>query len=78
MFPKINPTTTPSWQALKASYNALQGTSMKSLFMDDERRFEKYAIYFEDILFDYSKNNFDSKTLELLLQLAKNANLKMR
>ena len=70
MFPKINPTTTSAWQALQAHYKENKDVKMKDLFAADAERFNKYHIRFDDIVFDYSKNIFSEKTLELLLQLA--------
>ncbi len=48
---------------------------MKDLFFNDQTRFQKHSIRFEDILFDYSKNIFTENTLELLLQLVKDCNV---
>ncbi len=76
MFPKVNPTTTPSWQELQLHFEEMQPVQMKELFAADPERFAKHHIRFNDILFDYSKNIFNEKTLELLLQLADDCNLK--
>ena len=70
MFPKINPTTTNAWKALTAQYEQTKSIHIKQLFAEDEKRFNSYSLQFGDILFDYSKNNINSKTKELLLQLA--------
>ncbi|MCP9752020.1 glucose-6-phosphate isomerase [Ferruginibacter sp. HRS2-29] len=76
MFPKINPTTTPSWQSLSQHFEEMQPVQMKELFAADADRFKKHHLRFEDIIFDYSKNIFNENTLELLLQLANDCNLK--
>ncbi|MBC7888426.1 MAG: glucose-6-phosphate isomerase [Ferruginibacter sp.] len=70
MFPKINPTHTPAWQALQQHFEEMKNVHMKELFSADAERFSKFSIQTEDILFDYSKNIISQKTLELLLQLA--------
>lgn len=76
MFPTVNPTTTTAWKALENYFKTFEGTQMKDLFASDPKRFEKYALKFEDILVDYSKNIIDDKAMELLLQLAHECGLK--
>ena len=48
-----------------------------SLFKQDPKRFSKFSTSFQgtDILLDYSKNIVTEKTLELLVQLAKDSHL---
>ncbi len=75
MFPKINPTQTPSWTALQAHYNLFEQVKMKDLFYNDPERFETFSLTFEDILFDYSKNVITENTLEVLLELAADCKL---
>ena len=71
MFPKINPTNTQAWLLLKRHYDEeMQRTDLRKLFAWDTDRFKKFSIAFEDILFDYSKNIINNKTLQLLFQLA--------
>jgi len=76
MLPKINPTTTKAWKALKKHYREMKSVQMKDLFAKDARRFKKMSFQFEDTLVDLSKNRITDKTLDLLLQLAKETNLK--
>ena len=75
MFPSINPTTTPAWQALQLHFNLFEGVKMKDLFFNDEDRFNKFSLKLEDILFDYSKNIITENTVELLLELAEECKL---
>jgi glucose-6-phosphate isomerase len=75
MFPKINPTSTPSWQALQQHFEEMKKVHMKELFSADANRFSKFAICTEDILFDYSKNIITEKTVQLLLELANDCQL---
>jgi glucose-6-phosphate isomerase len=71
MFPKINPTTTPSWKALQQHYDAeMKNAHMADMFEADKNRFEKYSLFENDIVFDFSKNIITEKTMQLLLQLA--------
>ena len=76
MFPKINPTTTPAWQSLQTHYEEMRNVHMKDLFREDANRFKKYSLCASDILFDYSKNIINDKTIELLLQLTQDCKLK--
>ena len=75
MFPKINPTQTKAWKKLKAHYLTHHSMNMNELFENDENRFKKFSIEFEDILFDYSKNIVNDKTIELLVDLANECQL---
>lgn len=75
MFPATDPTTTPSWKALDQHFGEMKAVQMTALFAEDRDRFANHHIQFEDILFDYSKNIFSAKTLELLLQLANDCKL---
>lgn len=76
MFPRINPTTTRAWQALQEHAAEMKKTRLRSLFEKDAERFEKMSLRTGDILFDYSKNLVDARTLALLLQLAEECKLK--
>lgn len=76
MLPKINPATTPAWQALQQHYTDTKQVHMKDLFATDTNRFNKYSIQLDEILFDYSKNRITDATLALLIQLANECGLK--
>jgi len=71
MLPKIDFTTTPSYKYLADRYVDMLSKSIKELFADDNQRFNKFSLQFEDILLDYSKNRIDEQTWALLIQLAK-------
>lgn len=73
---RINPTTTQAWQALQVHKNATETQTIKELFANDSFRFNKYSIETEDFLFDFSKNRMDDKCFSLLVQLAKECNVK--
>jgi len=76
MLPKINPTSTQAWFLLKKHYeDEMSRAHMRKLFAADADRFQKFSIRFEDILFDYSKNIINDKTLHLLQQLANDCKL---
>ena len=76
MLPKINPTTLPSWTALSEHFSDIKSKHLKDFFRQDPSRFQKFSIRFNDILVDYSKNRISDRTLELLLKLAEESNLK--
>jgi len=66
---------TPTWQALVQHQNEVSELHMRDLFARDPQRFTRFSLRFEDILFDYSKNRITEKTLPLLFDLARQANL---
>lgn len=76
MFPKINPTQTAAWNQLQQHAADMKKTHLRSLFKDEPNRFENKSLQHGDLLFDYSKNIITDKTLELLLQLARETGLK--
>lgn len=77
MLPKINPTNTQAWILLKKHFEEeMCRKQMKDLFAAEKDRHEKFSINLEDIIFDYSKNIINQKTLQLLLLLAEECNLK--
>jgi len=76
MFPKINPTETDTWQQLKGHHNEMKNVSMKDMFHEDADRFSKFSATLDEIVFDYSKNRINDKTLGLLLRLAEQCKVK--
>jgi glucose-6-phosphate isomerase len=76
MLNKINPTETQSWKNLIGHFKEMKGIHMKDLFVNDPERFNKYAIRFNDILVDYSKNIITEETLKLLLKLSDDVGLR--
>lgn len=75
MLPKINPLNTSAWKALNDHF-ANNDFELRTLFQYNENRFKEFSLETENFLFDYSKNLADSKTIELLLDLAKETELK--
>lgn len=72
----INPTQTNSWKKLESHYQKMKDNSIKELFLNDEKRTEKFHIEWNDFLIDYSKNNITQETVDLLLELADEVGLK--
>jgi glucose-6-phosphate isomerase len=54
----------------------MQRTHLRKLFSADPDRFKKLSETFEDLLFDYSKNIINNKTLQLLFKLADECGIK--
>lgn len=75
MFPNTDFTTTPAYAYLLDHYIKVNEKSIKDLFAEDENRFAKLSIGFNDILLDFSKNIITEETLALLVQLARECNL---
>ena len=75
MLPKINPIQTSAWKALDQHF-ANNDFELRTLFQYNPNRFQEFSLETENYLFDYSKNLADSKTIKLLLDLAKETELK--
>lgn len=75
MLSKINPIQTNSWKALDEHF-AGNDFELRSLFQYNPNRFEEFSLQRDNFLFDYSKNLIDTKTKELLLNLAEECQLK--
>lgn len=71
-----NPTTTEAWQKLRNHFYEMQHNSIKEMFANDSERVEKFSIQWNDFLVDYSKNNINQETVNLLLELADEVGLK--
>ena len=75
MLPKINPIQTKAWKALDQHF-ANHDFELRSLFQSNPNRFNEFSVKTDSYLFDFSKNLIDSKTLDLLLDLAEEVKLK--
>src|SRR5690606_6437772 len=73
---KINPTQTKAWTKLVVHFQSIKNKSIQNLFTENNQRFEEFHIQFQDILLDYSKNRIDSETMNLLVELAEECQLK--
>jgi glucose-6-phosphate isomerase len=76
MLRKINPTKTKSWQKLSDHFEKIKDIHMRELFTRDPGRFQKFSIAFNDMLVDYSKNRITGETIRVLLELAREVDLK--
>ncbi|MGB7334343.1 MAG: glucose-6-phosphate isomerase [Salaquimonas sp.] len=58
---------------LKAHKNRLSRTHLREMFAADKKRFSKFSVELNDLLFDFSKNRIDEPSLASLVALAKSA-----
>ena len=72
----INPIETIAWKKLEAHYIQMQKSSLQELFQLDGERADKFNLKWNDFLIDYSKNNINQETIQLLLELADEVGLK--
>lgn len=76
MLNKTNPKKTESWKALRRHYASMKKRHIRDLFSQDPDRFSRFSVRFEDILLDYSKNIVDQETMRLLMDFAREIDLK--
>ncbi len=68
-------TTSTIWKALTDHHREIEQLTMRELFEQDPKRFDKFSLRFEDMLLDYSKNRITEETMRLLRQLAEEADV---
>jgi len=71
-------TSTASFQALAQHADTAKSWQMRDLFAEDPNRFERFSDEAAGLFLDYSKNRLDGRTLELLVQLARERGLEAR
>ncbi|HVW76741.1 MAG TPA: glucose-6-phosphate isomerase [Alloacidobacterium sp.] len=67
-----------AWKALASHYEQVKNVHLRSLFAEDAKRGERFAVEAAGIYLDYSKNRITDETLKLLLKLAEGSNLRER
>jgi glucose-6-phosphate isomerase len=67
----------PAWALLEKHYQKLKVVHLRQLF-DDRKRGESLAIEAAGLYLDYSKNRITDETIRLLLQLARESELRER
>jgi len=68
-------TASAAWQSLAAHHAELRDVPMRQLFADDPERFRRFTLSHGDLFLDYSKNRITQRTMELLLELARQRDL---
>jgi len=71
-------TLRPSWQKLEEHYQTTHSLHLRTLFAQDSRRGERFALEAVGIYLDYSKNRVTDETIRLLLELAASSGLRER
>ena len=68
---------TPAWKTLKKHYTEIHSLHLRDLFKD-KKRFKKFSVHDSalSLIMDYSKNRITDKTLDLLIDLAKQCKIK--
>jgi glucose-6-phosphate isomerase len=67
-----------AWAALKTHAKEIQATDLKKLFAENSKRGEHLALDAVGIYLDYSKNLITGKTVELLMELARESGVEAR
>lgn len=75
MLKNYSPTQAKAWQKLEKHYKELAPKHLRELFAQDPKRFEKFKLQLDDMLFDLSKNRITEETLTLLTELAEEMEL---
>lgn len=73
--PNNNPTKTIAWQQLTDHFNEIKDVKIQDLYKDEARK-NDFSLRLNDLSVDFSKNRITSKTLNLLVDLAKEVGLK--
>jgi glucose-6-phosphate isomerase len=68
-------TNSSLWQTLKKHRETLASLTLRQLFSEDPARFDRFNASAGPFFLDYSKNLMTTETLDLLLNLAQQANL---
>lgn len=71
-----NPTTTKSWKALQQHFTTIKSTHLKQLFSENPKRAEDLTLQWEDFYADFSKHRITKETLDLLITLIEELDLK--
>ncbi|MFZ2315385.1 MAG: glucose-6-phosphate isomerase [Gammaproteobacteria bacterium] len=71
-------TELPGYKELQTHQQEIAHERMRDWFAADNTRAKQLSFEWQDFLFDYSRHRISSKTLDLLFNLAKNANLSQK
>ncbi len=68
-------TQSAAWQELTARREALSSRHLRDLFAEDPNRFARFSLGVDGLLADFSKQRIDARTLDLLIELARSADI---
>jgi glucose-6-phosphate isomerase len=71
-------TQRPAWKALETHFQEIRNQHLRTLFVNDSKRGERYSLEALGIYLDYSKNRITDETIKLLLELAQSSGLRQR
>ena len=71
-----NPTSTNAWKKLQAHFDSIKSQHLKDLFSSDAERANDLTVKWEDFYVDFSKNRITTQTIDLLIELANELDLK--
>ena len=71
-----NPTKTKAWEKLIAHYEQIKNVHLKEFTTNQPNRKEEFSLQFQDLEVNFSNNRISEETLQLLLQLAQETDLK--
>ncbi|MBU2928079.1 glucose-6-phosphate isomerase [Winogradskyella psychrotolerans] len=71
-----NPTTTNAWKKLQAHFETIKAQHLKTLFKSDTERANDLTVKWDDFYVDFSKNRITTETVNLLVELANELDLK--
>ena len=63
------------WQSLNQHKKDIESISLREMFASDPNRFNRFHIQFNDLLLDYSKHRISEETMNLLMKLAREADI---
>ena len=72
----ISPNCPNAWEKLKSHHSELSKKSIVELFSSEKDREKSLSLSWEDFFIDFSKNKINSTTIDLLLDLAKELDLR--
>ncbi|TDQ28821.1 glucose-6-phosphate isomerase [Tenacibaculum caenipelagi] len=72
----IKPTQTATWKKLANHFNEAKNYELRELFRENKNREEELSFSLDELFVDYSKNRITKETINLLLSLAEEVELK--
>ncbi|GGE10240.1 glucose-6-phosphate isomerase [Psychroflexus salis] len=71
----INPTKLTAWNKLKSLFEKEKSNTILHHFKNEPNRVDDFSVQFDELLVDFSKHRISKKTLDTLIELAKEAGL---
>ena len=72
----IKPTETVAWENLTKHFQQVKEYELKEIFLKNKNRKEEFSISLDELQVDFSKNRITQETIDLLVSLAEEAELK--